>query len=105
MADNFADQMAGADDTMTDGKAPPSGKVIDWLHGKASTQRPEDIHHPLGFGETDAAPGNHTHDGKNSKFLFTPDVPLNDLPAAPTSAQIQASVNAINAMLRLLGAG
>lgn len=101
---NIFDDLNSADETAVDGKAPPSQKVVDWFHAKASIGRPEDIHHPIGYGETDAAPGNHTHDGKNSKFLFPTSVVLTDLGPAPTSLQIQAAVNNINAALRLLGA-
>ena len=97
------DDLNSAEDTATDGLNPPSQKVVDWLHGKASLNRPEDIHHIVGFGDADSASGSHTHNGKNSKFLFDPSVVLNDLPAAPTSAQIQSAVNALNALMRLLG--
>ena len=94
-----------AGDTATDGVSPPSQKVVDWLHLKASANRPEDLHHMIGFGPADAASGDHTHNGKNSKFLFDSTTVLTDLPASPTSAQIQAAVNALNALFRLLGAG
>ena len=101
---NVIGDFAAADDTATDGVTPPSQKTLDWLHGKASINRPEDIHHQLGYGDSDAASGSHTHDGKNSKFLFSSNVTLNDLPASPTSAQIQSAVNALNALMRGLGA-
>lgn len=98
------DDLNTAADTATDGKEPPSQKIVDWIHGKTSINRPEDIHHIVGFGDADASSGSHTHNGKNSKYLFDSSVVLTDLTGAPTSAQIQTSVNAINAALRLLGA-
>jgi hypothetical protein len=100
------EDLGSIDDSSIDGKNPPSTKFLDFLHLKASVTRPEDIHHSIGTGGNEAAPGNHTHDGKNSKLLFDPVITtLTDLPAAPTSAQIQTTVNNINAALRLLGAG
>jgi len=102
MASIFSD-LNSADSTATDGLEPPSQKVVDWIHGKASIARPEDFHHIIGFGDADAASGSHTHNGKNSKFLFDSSTVLTDLPASPTSAQIQAAVNALNALFRQLG--
>lgn len=97
------EDLSTATDTVTDGLTPPSQKQLDWLHGRASINRPEDLHHMIGFGAADAAAGDHTHNGKNSKFLFDSNTVLTDLGPAPTSAQIQAAVNALNALFRLLG--
>jgi hypothetical protein len=103
---NILDDLATIDDSSIDGKAPPSTKFLDFLHLKVSVTRPEDIHHSLGTSASESSPGNHTHDGKNSKFLFDAAVTtLTDLPATPTSSQIQTAVNNINAALRLIGAG
>lgn len=96
----------GLSDSAVDGKTPPSQKVIDWLHGRVSTRKKTDLHHPIGFGETDAASGDHTHDGKNSKTLFNPDLLiLTDISNTATGTQIATAVNAINAALRQIGAG
>jgi microcystin-dependent protein len=56
----------GVDDEQIQGKPPPSTRFLNWLHARVSTNRPEDTHHRLGYGPTDAAPGNHTHDGRDS---------------------------------------
>lgn len=100
------DDIGGLTDESINGKTPPSQKVVDFLHGQASTKKPTDLHHRLGFTSEDAAPGDHTHDGKNSKGLFTPEVTtLTDISNTATGTQIAAAVNALNAALRLLGAG
>jgi len=44
----------GGDYTRT---PPPLQKIVDWFHGRASTNRREDIHHTLGYGPGQAAPG------------------------------------------------
>lgn len=56
----------GIDDEQIVGKPPPSTRFLNWLHTRVSTNRPEDTHHRLGYGPTEAAPGNHTHDGRDS---------------------------------------
>jgi hypothetical protein len=100
MTGSIFDDIAKADDTNVDGKAPPSSKVVDWLHGKASTDKPEDVHHSIGFSPTQVSQGNHNHDGKNSVALFDDaDIPA-DLSATPTNAQIAVVVNQILALLR-----
>lgn len=84
----------------------PSEKVVDWFHSRASNTQRNDLHHRIGDGPTDAAAGDHDHDGVNSKFLFNAaEVTLVDLSASPSTADIRAAVNAINAALRRLGAG
>lgn len=95
----------GLTDDAINGKTPPSQKVIDWLHGRVSTQKATDIHHRLGTADTDASPGNHTHDGKNSYPLFSENDILTDISNTATGTQIATAVNKINALLRQLGAG
>lgn len=98
------DDLAGLSDTSMDGRPPPTQKFLDWLHGKASTKRREDVHHALGFGPLDAAAGDHTHNGKDSPGLFAPDVVLVDITPTATGAQIATAVNALNALMRAKGA-
>ena len=99
--DDIFKQLAAGDSTKVDGQAPPSEAVADWLHGRASTTRPEDIHHRIGFGSTEASPGNHQHNGKDSKMILDgANVTLSDITAAATGAQIATAVNAINAVFR-----
>lgn len=83
-----------------EGKAPPPTRLVDWFHGRVSTTRDTDIHHPLGNGPGAASPGDHTHDGKRGAALWSAaDIPA-DLPASPTSAQFRDATNAILAQLR-----
>ena len=99
--DDIFKQLASGDSTKVDGQAPPSEAVSDWLHGRASTTRPEDLHHRIGFGTTEASSGSHQHDGKSSKFILDgANVTLTDITAAATGSQIAAAVNAINAVFR-----
>lgn len=102
---NLFDSLSSDDGSSVDGKTPPPPKVVDWFHGKASTEEPSDIHHRIGTGASDAAPGNHGHRGRDSFPLFDAAeiATLTDLSGTPSSAQIVASVNAINELLRLIG--
>lgn len=97
------DDVFGLTDESINGKKGPSRKILDWFHQQASTQNDSDIHHPLGFGPGEAARGDHTHNGKDSKPLFT-DLQLNDVTGASPAADIAAAINAINDALRTLGA-
>lgn len=94
-ADDLLKQLTELDDAAIESASPPSQKLVDWLHGKASTQKSEDLHHRLGYTDQDAAQGDHTHDGRNSKALLD----AGDLPAllAPgyTAAQAMDAINKI----------
>lgn len=59
--------------TSSSGENPkPEAVVVEDFHTNADTDtRPESLHHTLGPGNTQAAPGNHTHDGGNSELLLT----------------------------------
>ena len=99
--DDIFKQLASGDSTKVDGQSPPSEAVSDWLHGRASTTRPEDLHHTIGFGPSQSSPGSHQHNGKDSKqILDGANVTLSDITAAATGTQIAAAVNAINAVFR-----
>jgi hypothetical protein len=101
MASDIISQLAQADTTEIEGQTPPSEAVVDFIHGRASTTRPEDLHHRIGNGATDSSAGNHQHNGKDSKFILDgANVTLNDITATATGSQIAAAVNAINAVLR-----
>lgn len=85
-----------------EGIAPPSEQFVDWLHGRASTSKPSDLHHPLGFNENYASPGNHRHNGKDSLKII-PDgeftLPTN-LTVGATTADIVNSINQLNLLCR-----
>jgi hypothetical protein len=99
------DDVFGMNDEAVNGKTPPSQKVVDWFHKRVSTSKATDFHHMIGTGPTDAASGEHDHDGKNSKRLWTEETILTDLTALSTMTQVADAVNAINAALRAKGAG
>lgn len=54
-------------------KDKPSSKVVRDFHINADTDGSQKgLHHTLGPGANQAAPGNHTHDGGNSATLPLP---------------------------------
>lgn len=85
-----------------EGIAPPSEQFVDWLHGRAASSKPSDLHHPLGFNENNAAYGNHRHNGKDSLKII-PDgeftLPTN-LTAGATTTDIVNSINQLNNLCR-----
>lgn len=85
-----------------EGAPPPSEAFVTWLHGQASTTKPQDLHHALGFTDTTAAVGSHRHNGKDSLRII-PDgeytLPPN-LSASPATSDIVAAVNALLTMSR-----
>ena len=49
----------------------PTTRVVNLFHKNADTDaRPESAHHTLGPGNAQASPGDHTHDGGNSKKIL-----------------------------------
>ncbi len=85
-----------------EGAPPPSQAFVDWLHGQASTTKPDDLHHTLGFQQNQAAIGNHRHNGKDSLTIIPPSdaFALTDLGPSPATSDIVAAVNKLNAMAR-----
>lgn len=88
-----------------EGKTPPSTKVVDFLHGNASTNEPTDIHHRIGFAPADAARGDHDHDGVNSFPLWDGTTAIPAVSGASTTAELAAAINAIAGLLQEKGAG
>lgn len=49
----------------------PTAQEVEDFHSNADTDvRPEAIHHTLGPSPTQAAPGNHVHNGSDSPLLL-----------------------------------
>lgn len=49
----------------------PDSKTVTEFHQNADTDANKDsIHHTLGYGQNQAAPGSHTHDGTDSYQLL-----------------------------------
>lgn len=58
-------QSQGVDLTKND--QPPSAEAVERFHTRADTDaRRESIHHTLGAGDNQAAPGSHNHRGGDS---------------------------------------
>lgn len=50
---------------------PPTAEEVERAHTNADTDtRAESMHHTLGASPTQAAPGNHTHDGGDSELIL-----------------------------------
>jgi hypothetical protein len=106
MANDILTSLSTISESDLEGATPPSEKVVDWFHSKASSNRPEDIHHATGTGNEDAAGARHRHTGKDSLKILDPGMAtLGNLPSNATTAQMVTAINNINAALRLLGAG
>lgn len=93
----------GIDDEQIVGKPPPSTRFLNWLHTRVSTNRPEDTHHRLGYGPTEAAPGNHTHDGRDSLPIAGVQPTIETRTVAYTTSSL--ANNATEAALMDLGPG
>lgn len=104
---NLIQQLTQISSESLEGAAPPSEAFVTWLHGQASTSKPEDLHHTLGFTEFTTSPGNHRHQGKDSLMIIpSGEYVLTDLAASPPTSDIVAAVNALNKLCRTyLGAG
>lgn len=92
-----ANQSAFSDELISKSK-PPSQRFIRWLLREAPTGQ-EDFLHRLGFGPTDAAQGDHNHDGVTSRAIFDATTLPDTLPATATNAQI---IDAINQLRNIL---
>lgn len=84
-----------------EGAAPPSEAFVTWLHGQASTTKPDDLHRTQGFTEFQVNPGNHRHNGKDSlKIIPDGEYVLTDLGVSPATSDIVTAVNALNKLCR-----
>lgn len=78
----------------------PGPNEVNRFHDKADTDSSAiAIHHSLGLSHNQASPGDHTHNGRNSKPLLE-GTTLTDASNPPTQAEVQQCINA----LRQLGA-
>jgi len=60
-----------AESSNVNNAAPPSSENVDHFHINADTDvRLESLHHTLGTQPTQAAPGDHVHDGGSSPLLL-----------------------------------
>ncbi len=51
----------------------PSAFEVSKIHNRADTDsQPSALHHTLGPSGLQASPGDHTHDGRSSKRLYSP---------------------------------
>lgn len=101
MAEDEQKRLRG-EDSFTQ-KTPPSAAYIRWLLAQGDTQDPASPLHRLGAGPGDAAAGNHSHDGRNSAYLFNPltDIITGDL---ATTAGVRNALKQVITLLTRLGA-
>ena len=98
------DDVFGLNDDAINGRTPPSQKIVDWFHMGVSTAMVTDVHHAIGTGPTEAAAGDHDHDGKNSKRLWNEETVLTDLSPGATDDQMRVAINKLNEAIRSKGA-
>lgn len=92
-------------DNITDRYEPPSGKWTAWALSGADQRSPAALVHQLGSSAHNAAPGNHSHDGSDSPYLFDPSPAVSTLSSNATTAQIINAVQQIQTHLQRRGAG
>lgn len=92
-------------DSDVDDYDPPSAKFINWFLTNADSRAVGSLLHPIGFTDGSVASGEHTHDGKNSLYLFSSTPVIQDLIATASTAEIIAAVNALTDHLISRGAG
>jgi hypothetical protein len=84
--------------------AMPEPDVVNKFHTRSDRDVSKTAqHHTLGTGANQSSPGDHTHDGRNSKLIGRGLRPTFPTTASnpPTQSQVQACINA----LRDLGFG
>lgn len=89
---------------MTNIEGSPEPRVVNVFHSRSDRDSAKSAqHHTLGLDANQASPGDHTHDGRNSKLIlkgFDPTFPTT-ASATYSQTQMQAVIDA----LRALGAG
>ena len=96
-----ANDLLNADDSYTT-KSPPPAAFVTWVLAQGDTRSNTSPLHRLGSKEFDASPGHHTHDGRNSRYLFDPaaDIITGDL---ATLAGQRTAIKGILTALKKLG--
>lgn len=82
-------------------QTPPSAAYVRWLLAQGDTTDPASPLHRLGIRPSDAAPGNHTHNGRNSSFLFRPGVDVVTGDISVTAGQRTAIKGILNQLAKL----
>lgn len=89
---------------MTQPKQTPSATEVSNFHTNSDVDTSTTaLHHTLGIGHSQAAMGDHTHNGKNSKKIGKGLNPA--FPTAANAAYNQAQIQSIIDALRALGFG
>jgi hypothetical protein len=71
MTDNIRAYGSTRETGLGDEERAPTAEEVERLHENADTDsRAEALHHTLGPGGNQAAPGSHRHDGGDSALLF-----------------------------------
>lgn len=83
-------------------KTPPSTAFVRWFLAQADTVSEKSPLHYLGIGPTDAAYGNHKHDGVRSPYLWDPgtNIATGDL---STQAGLRSALKAVLTAMKLQG--
>lgn len=90
-AKQYKSQSGSESDATKDNPKPDAAKVDDFHTNSDLDTRPESQHHTLGPSPTQAAPGDHTHDGGSSSLLLSGQT----ISGSRTSDAYRLSINAI----------
>ncbi len=74
----------------------PTAEQVTRFHKNADTDgRAESIHHTLGQGSGQASPGDHTHDGTDSRLILEGIILTGSKTANPPTAVLTSICNAL----------
>lgn len=83
---------------------PPNSNEVNRFHTNADRDTAKSaLHHTLGLNANQSAPGDHTHDGRNSKLILQGKA--SGFPSTASGSYSQSEIQAIIDALRELGAG
>lgn len=83
---------------------PPDPRVVNEFHARSDKDSHQSAqHHTLGLDHNQASPGDHTHDGRNSKLVGKGLDPT--FPSTASASYSQSQMQAVIDALRDLGLG
>lgn len=82
----------------------PSPRIVNLFHSRSDKDSNQSAqHHTLGLDHNQASPGDHTHDGRNSKLVGKGLDPT--FPSTASASYSQSQMQAVIDALRDLGLG
>lgn len=96
MASIAEEQKRIAEGTKATNGQPPSVEYLQWFLANVDTKSPTSATHRLGNEETDAAQGDHKHNGRDSRYIFPGESITGDL------ATVAGNTQALRKVIELL---